>query len=169
MTSLDPLAPFVDNELVTLRAQQRRLLADIPDWVVDGLLHGMPKTELPLSTAGGRAELRLRRLAADELRGAHAVISRAGKAVAAGEVLDVMEQWVRSAGGDAAELLTELVETLRSELADMPGPEEDLRPMNRMVVLLDLADRAATDGYRDARLDSGRALAVGKPVVTPPS
>jgi hypothetical protein len=37
----------------------------------------------------------------------------------------------------------------------MPGPEEDLRPMNRMVVLLDLADRAATDGYRDPRLDAG--------------
>ena len=124
---------------------------------LDGLLHGLPKTELPLSTAGGRAELRLRRLAADELRGAYPVIERAGKAVAAGEVLDVMEQWVRSAGGDAASLLTELVATLRAELADMPGPEEDLRPMNRMVVLLDLADRAATDGYRDPRLDTGLA------------
>lgn len=157
MTALNPLAPFVDDELVTLRAQQRRLLADIPDWVVDGLLHGMPKTELPLSTAGGRAELRLRRLAADELRGAHAVIERAGKAVAAGEALDVMEQWVRAAGGDAAALLTELAATLRAELADMPSPDEDLRPMNRMVVLLDLADRASTDGYRDPRLDSGLA------------
>lgn len=157
MSGLNPLAPFVDDELVDLRARQRRLLADIPDWVIDGLLHGMPKTELPLSTAGGRAELRIRRLAADELRGAHLVIERAGKAVAAGEALDVMEQWVRAAGGDAASLLTELAETLRAELADMPSPNEDLRPMNRMVVLLDLADRASTDGYRDPRLDSGPA------------
>jgi len=158
MTSLNPLAPFVDDELVTLRAQQRRLLADIPDWVIDGLLHGMPKTELPLSTAGGRAELRIRRLAADELRGAHPVIERAGNAVAAAEALDVMEQWVRAAGGDAASLLTELGDVLRAELGDMPRPDEDLRPMNRMVVLLDLADRASTDGYRDPRLDSGLAL-----------
>ena len=157
MSALNPLAPFVDDELVTLRAQQRRLLADIPDWVVDGLLHGMPKTELPLSTAGGRAELRIRRLAADELRGAHPVIERAGNAVAAGEALDVMEQFVRAAGGDAAALLTELADTLRAELADMPSPDEDLRPMNRMVLLLDLADRASTDGYRDPRLDSGLA------------
>lgn len=160
MAGLNPLDPFVDEELVTLRVQQRRLLAAIPDWVIDGLLHGMPKTELPLSTAGGRAELRLRQLAAEELRGAHPVIERAGKAVAAGEVLDVMDQWVAGAGGDAASLVTEIVDTLRAELADMPTPEEDLRPMNRMVVLLDLADRAATDGYRDARLDAGPSPAV---------
>lgn len=157
MSSLNPLAPFVDDELVALRVEQRKLLADIPDWVVDGLLHGLPKTELPLSTAGGRAEARLRQLARSELHGGHAVIERAGKAVAAGEVLEVMDQWVQCAGGDAAQLLVEIVETLRGELADMPGPEEDLRPMNRMVVLLDLADRVATDGYRDPRLDAGPA------------
>ena len=34
---------------------------------------------------------------------------------------------------------------------------EDIKPMSRMVVLLDLADRVATDGYRDARLDIGFA------------
>ena len=152
---LNPLAPFVDSELVELRAQQRRLLADIPDWVVDGLLHGMPTTELPLSTAGGRAEARLRELARDEMVGAHHVLERAGKALAAGEVLDVVDQWVQSAGGDAAELLGAIVDTMRKELADMPGPEDDLRSMHKMVVLLDLADRASTDGYRDPRLDAG--------------
>jgi hypothetical protein len=157
MSGLDPLDPFVDAELVALRVRQRKLLADIPDWVVSGLLHGVPKTELPLSTAGGRAERRLRELATEELRGAQPVIERAGKAVAAGEVLDVIEQWTRSAGGDAGALLTEVVAALQEELADMPGPDEDLRPMNRMVVLLDLADRVATDGYRDARLDAGPA------------
>ena len=155
MPQLNPLAPFVDDELVALRVQQRRLLADIPDWVVDGLLHGMPTTELPLSTAGGRAEKRLRELARDELVGAHAVIERAGRALAAGEVLDVVDQWVQSAGGDAAALLTDIVGALRLELADMPGPDDDLRSMHTMVVLLDLADRAATDGYRDPRLDAG--------------
>ena len=155
MASLNPLAPFVDDELVALRVKQRKLLADIPDWVVDGLLHGMATTDLPLSTVGGRAERRLRELAAKEMVGAQAVLERAGRAAAAGEVLDVMEQWVRAAGGDAASLVAEIVETLRSELEAMPGPDEDLRPMNRMVVLLDLADRAATDGYRDPRLDAG--------------
>lgn len=155
MATLNPLAPFVDDALVALRVQQRRLLADIPDWVVDGLLHGMPTTELPLSTAGGRAEKRLRELARDEMVGAHDVIERAGKALAAGEVLDVMDQWVQSAGGDAAALLLELVATLRVEVSDMPGPDDDLRSMHRMVVLLDLADRASTDGYRDPRLDAG--------------
>jgi len=157
--TLNPLAPFVDNELVALRVHQRMLLADIPDWVIDGLLHGLPKTELPLSTAGGRAERRLRELATDELLGAQPAIARAGRAVAAGEVLDVIDQWVRGAGGDAGALLTEIVETLRGERADMPTPEEDLRPMNRMVVLLDLADRVSTDGYRDPRLDAGPAPA----------
>jgi hypothetical protein len=39
----------------------------------------------------------------------------------------------------------------------MPRASEDLKPMSRMVVLLDLADRVATDGYRDARLDVGFA------------
>jgi hypothetical protein len=155
--TLNPLAPFVDDQLVALRVQQRMLLADIPDWVIDGLLHGLPKTELPLSTAGGRAERRLRQLATDELRGAQHDIARAGRAVAAGEVLDVIDQWVRRAGGDAGALLTEIVDTLRAERADMPTAEEDLRPMNRMVVLLDLADRVSTDGYRDPRLDAGPA------------
>jgi hypothetical protein len=155
MPGLNPLAPFVDDELVALRVKQRKLLADIPDWVVDGLLHGMATTELPLSVVGGRAERRLRELATAELHGAQPVLERAGKAVAAGEVLDVMEQWVRAAGGDAASLIAEIVDTLQAELADMPGPDEDLRPMNRMVVLLDLADRTATDGYRDPRLDAG--------------
>ncbi len=37
----------------------------------------------------------------------------------------------------------------------MPAASEDLKPMARMVVLLDLADRVATDGYRDPRLDAG--------------
>ncbi|HUP84555.1 MAG TPA: hypothetical protein VM143_02700 [Acidimicrobiales bacterium] len=152
---LNPLAPFVDDELVALRAKQRRILADIPDWVVDGLLHGLPTTELPLSTAGGRAEARLRELAREEMVGAHAVLERAGKALAAGEVLDVVHQWVQSAGGDAALLLDEIMTTMRAELADMPGPDDDLRSMHRMVVLLDLADRASTDGYRDPRLDAG--------------
>ena len=155
--ALNPLAPFVDDELVTRRVQQRMLLADIPDWVIDGLLHGLPKTELPLSTAGGRAERRLRELAADELQGAQPELARAGRAVAAGEVLDVIDQWVGSAGGDAAALLSEIVDTLRAERDDMPAAEEDLRPIHRMVVLLDLADRVSTDGYRDPRLDAGHA------------
>ena len=47
--------------------------------------------------------------------------------------------------------------TLGEELADMPKAEEDIKPMSRMVVLLDLADRVATDGYRDPRLDAGPA------------
>jgi hypothetical protein len=155
--TLNPLAPFVDDDLVALRVQQRMLLADIPDWVIDGLLHGLPKTELPLSTAGGRAERRLRQLATDELRGAQPAIARAGRAVAADEVLAVIDQWVRSAGGDAGALLTEIIDALRAEREDMPTPDEDLRPMNRMVVLLDLADRVSTDGYRDPRLDAGPA------------
>lgn len=156
---LNPMDPFVDHDLVELRVQQRKILADIPDWVVDGLLHGMAATELPPSV-GGRAERRLRELARAEMAGAHVVFERAGKAAAAGEVLEVMEQWVRGSGGDAGSLIREIVETLLEELAGMPGPEEDLRPMNRMVVLLDLADRAATDGYRDPRLDAGPRPAV---------
>lgn len=103
MSGLDPLAPFVDDTLVSLRAVQRKRLADVPDWVIDGLRHGIPPTELPLSEVGGRAERRI----------------------------------------------------LRVELDDMPRAEEDLKPMSRMVVLLDLADRVATDGYRDPRLDVG--------------
>lgn len=155
MPFLNPLDPFVDHELVELRVQQRKLLADIPDWVVDNLMHGIAATELPLSSAGGRAERRLRELARAEMVGAGPVLERAGKAVAAGEVLAVMEQWVRGAGGDSALLIEEIMGTLRADLAQMPGPEEDLRPMSRMVVLLDLADRASTDGYRDPRLDAG--------------
>jgi hypothetical protein len=155
MATLNPLAPFVDDALIELRVKQRKLLAGIPDWVVEGLLHNMATTDRPLSSIGGRAEQRLRELAATEMVGAQVVLERAGKAAAAGEVLDVLDQWVNSAGGDAAELLEGTFETLRSELAAMPGPDEDLRPMNRMVVLLDLADRVATDGYRDARLDAG--------------
>ena len=52
MSALDPLAPFVDDSLVTLRAAQRKRLADVPDWVIDGLRHGIPHTELPLSDVG---------------------------------------------------------------------------------------------------------------------
>lgn len=158
MTGLDPLAPFVDDSLVSLRAAQRKLLADVPDWVIDGLRHGIPKTELPLSDVGGRAERRIRELATAEMLGAHEVFERAGKAAAAAEVLAVMDQWISGAGGDAAVLVQELMVTLTAELADIPRAEEDLRPMNRMVVLLDLADRVATDGYRDARLDAGPAV-----------
>jgi hypothetical protein len=66
-----------------------------------------------------------------------------------------MGQWITKAGGDAALLVEELMGTLRKELADMPRAEEDLKPMSRMVVLLDLADRVATDGYRDPRMDAG--------------
>lgn len=164
MAGLDPLDPFVDEHLVSLRVQQRKLLADIPDWVVEGLLHGMATTDLPISNVGGRAERRLRELATTEMVGAQAVLERAGRAVAAGEVLDVMNQWVRAAGGDASSLIEEIVETLEAELADMPSPDEDIRPMSRMVVLLDLADRAATDGYRDPRLDAGPT-----PRATPPT
>ena len=164
---LNPLAPFVDGDLVALRAEQRRLLADIPDWVVDGLLHGMPTTELPLSTAGGRAEARLRELARDEMVGAHDVLERCGKALAAAEVLAVVDQWVSSAGGDAASLLLEIVGTMKSEVADMPGPDDDLRSMHKMVVLLDLADRAATDGYRDPRLDAGPTPGTVESIASP--
>jgi hypothetical protein len=35
-----------------------------------------------------------------------------------------------------------------------------IKPMSRMVVLLDLADRVATDGYRDPRPDAPHAAAV---------
>lgn len=157
MTALDPLAPFVDDTLVTLRAVQRKRLADVPDWVIDGLRHGIPPTELPLSEVGGRAERRIRELATAEMMGAHEVFERAGKAAAAAEVLAVMEQWVGRAGGDAALLVEAIMATLRAELDDMPRAEEDLKPMSRMVVLLDLADRVATDGYRDPRLDVGPA------------
>jgi hypothetical protein len=155
MTSLDPLAPYVDESLVSLRAAQRKLLADVPDWVINGLLHGIPRTELPLSDVGGRAERRIREMATEEMRDAHAMLARAGKAAAAAEVLAVMAQWINNAGGDAALLVQELMTTLRQELADMPTAQEDLEPMSRMVVLLDLADRVATDGYRDPRLDAG--------------
>ncbi len=155
MTALDPLAPFVDDTLVSLRAVQRKRLADVPDWVIDGLRHGIPPTELPLSEVGGRAERRIRELATAEMMGAHEVLERAGKAAAAAEVLAVMEQWVNRAGGDAALLVETIMVTLRLELEDMPRAEEDLKPMARMVVLLDLADRVATDGYRDPRLDVG--------------
>ena len=155
MSALDPLAPFVDDTLVSLRAVQRKRLADVPDWVIDGLRHGIPPTELPLSEVGGRAERRIRELATAEMVGAHEVFERAGKAAAAAEVLAVMEQWVGRAGGDAALLVEAIMATLRLELDDMPRAEEDLKPMARMVVLLDLADRVATDGYRDPRLDVG--------------
>jgi hypothetical protein len=161
MTNLDPMAPFVDDSLVSLRATQRKRLADIPDWVIEGLRHGIPQTELPLSDVGGRAERRIREMATAEMLGAQDVFERAGKAAAAAEVLAVMSQWVASAGGDAALLVEELMKTLRGELDDMPAAEEDLRPMSRMVVLLDLADRVATDGYRDARLDAGPASNIG--------
>jgi hypothetical protein len=157
MSALDPLAPFVDDSLVSLRAAQRKRLADVPDWVIDGLRHGIPPTELPLSDVGGRAERRIREMATAEMLGAHDVFERAGKAAAAAEVLAVMTQWIGNAGGDAALLVEELMATLRNELDDMPRVEEDLKPMSRMVVLLDLADRVATDGYRDPRLDSGPA------------
>ena len=157
MTTLNPLAPFVDDSLVSLRAMQRKRLADVPDWVIDGLLHGIPTTELPLSDVGGRAERRIREMATAEMIGAHDVFERAGKAAAAAEVLEVMKQWIRKAGGDAALLVKELMVTLNEELDDMPREEEDLKPMSRMVVLLDLADRVATDGYRDPRLDAGPA------------
>jgi hypothetical protein len=157
MTGLDPLVPFVDDLLVSLRAAQRKRLADIPDWVIEGLLHGIPTTDLPLSDVGGRAELRIREMATAEMLGAQDVFERAGKAAAAAEVLAVMTQWIRKAGGDAAVLVEELMATLREELADMPKAEEDIKPMGRMVVLLDLADRVATDGYRDPRLDAGPA------------
>lgn len=155
MSALDPLAPFVDDTLVSLRAVQRKRLADVPDWVIDGLRHGIPPTELPLSEVGGRAERRIRELATAEMVGAHEVFERAGRAAAAAEVLAVMEQWAGRAGGDAALLVESIMGTLRLELADMPRAEEDLKPMARMVVLLDLADRVATDGYRDQRLDVG--------------
>lgn len=155
MSALDPMAPFVDDTLVCLRADQRKRLADVPDWVIDGLRHGIPATELPLSDVGGRAERRIREMATAEMLGAHHVFERAGKAAAAAEVLAVMHQWVSNAGGDAALLVEELMATLSAELADIPRAEEDLKPMSRMVVLLDLADRVATDGYRDPRLDAG--------------
>ncbi len=155
MTALDPLAPFVDDSLVSLRAAQRKRLADVPDWVIDGLRHGIPTTGLPLSDVGGRAERRIREMATEEMLGAHDVFERAGKAAAAAEVLEVMTRWVAQAGGDAALLVEELMATLREELADMPAASEDIKPMSRMVVLLDLADRVATDGYRDPRLDAG--------------
>ncbi|MDQ3107210.1 MAG: hypothetical protein M3Q68_05325 [Actinomycetota bacterium] len=161
MASLDPMEPFVDHPLVSLRAVQRKRLADVPDWVIDGLRHGIPPTELPLSDVGGRAERRIRELATAEMLGAHDVFERAGKAAAAAEVLAVMRQWVASAGGDAALLVDELMTTLHAELDDMPTAEEDLKPMSRMVVLLDLADRVATDGYRDPRLDAGPAPGTG--------
>ena len=157
MSTLDPLAPFVDDSLVSLRAAQRKVLADVPDWVIDGLLHGIPPTELPLSDVGGRAERRIREMATAEMLGAHNVLDRAGKAAAAAEVLAVMRQWIGNAGGDAAMLVQEVMTTLNQELADMPREDEDLKPMTRMVVLLDLADRVATDGYRDPRLDAGLA------------
>jgi hypothetical protein len=159
VTALDPLAPFVDS-LVSLRATQRKRLADVPDWVIDGLRHGIPRTEMPLSDVGGRAERRIREMATAEMVGAHDVFERAGKAAAASEVLAVMGQWITAAGGDAALLVEELMGTLRKELDDMPKAEEDLKPMGRMVVLLDLADRVATDGYRDPRLDAGPAPVV---------
>jgi hypothetical protein len=157
MSALDPMEPFVDDSLVTLRAAQRKRLADVPDWVIDDLRHGIPHTELPLSDVGGRAERRIREMATAEMLGAQDVFERAGKAAAAAEVLAVMGQWINAAGGDAALLVYELMVTLRNELDDMPRASEDLKPMSRMVVLLDLADRVATDGYRDARLDAGYA------------
>lgn len=157
MSALDPMAPFVDDPLVVLRAAQRKRLADIPDWVIDNLRHGIPHTEVPLSDVGGRAERRIREMATAEMLGAQDVFERAGKAAAAAEVLAVMRQWVAAAGGDAALLVEELMTTLHAELDDMPRASEDLKPMSRMVVLLDLADRVATDGYRDARLDAGFA------------
>jgi hypothetical protein len=157
------MAPFVDDTLVTLRAAQRKRLADVPDWVIDGLRHGIPHTELPLSEVGGRAERRIREMATAEMEGAHDVFERAGKAAAAAEVLAVMRQWIGAAGGDAALLVEELMVTLVGELDDMPRATEDLKPMARMVVLLDLADRVATDGYRDPRLDAG--FAGGSPTV----
>lgn len=157
MTALDPMAPFVDDSLVALRAVQRKRLADVPDWVIENLRHGIPHTELPLSDVGGRAERRIREMATAEMLGAQDVFERAGKAAAAAEVLAVMRQWVTAAGGDAALLVEELMSTLTDELDDMPRASEDLKPMSRMVVLLDLADRVATDGYRDARLDVGFA------------
>lgn len=154
---IDPLEPFVDEPLVALRAAQRKRLADIPDWVIDGLLHGIPPTELPLSDVGGRAERRIRELATEAMIGGHDVFVRAGKAAAAAEVLAVMSQWIKAAGGDAAALIEETMVTLSAELDDMPRAIEDLRPLSRIVVLLDLADRVATDGYRDPRLDAGPA------------
>ncbi len=157
MSGIDPLAPFVDESLVELRTAQRKLLAAVPDWVIDGLLHGIPRTEPPLSDVGGRAEYRIREMAREEMLGAHEVLERAGKAAAASEVLAVMTQWIKNAGGDAALLMQEVMATLRDELADMPTAGEDLKSMSRMVVLLDLADRVATDGYRDPRLDAGPA------------
>jgi hypothetical protein len=96
-------------------------------------------------------------MATAEMLGAHDVFERAGKAAAAGEVLAVMGQWIQAAGGDAALLVEELMVTLIAEIDDMPSASEDIKPMSRMVVLLDLADRVATDGYRDARLDTGFA------------
>jgi hypothetical protein len=131
--------------------------------VIEGLRHGIPKTELPLSDVGGRAERRIREMATAEMLGAHDVFERAGKAAAAAEVLAVMDQWIKGAGGDAALLVQELMATLREELADMPRAEEDLKPMSRMVVLMDLADRVATDGYRDVRLDAGPAIHAPEP------
>jgi hypothetical protein len=160
MSALDPLAPFVDDSLVTLRAAQRKRLADVPDWVIEDLRHGIPHTELPLSDVGGRAERRIREMATAEMLGAQDVFERAGKAAAAAEVLAVMGQWINAAGGDAALLVYELMVTLTAELDDMPRASEDLKPMSRMVVLLDLADRVATDGYRDPRLDAGFAAGI---------
>jgi hypothetical protein len=145
---LDPARPFLDQALLDQRAEQRRLVASIPNALVPRLRILDDVRDRPAWPE--RLERWLRDLAAPilaELSPALEQGAEANLAEAAFEFLDSIDRKVRP---NALVKAWDSARRAKDRLPDRSTPEEQARIAD-VIALTDLADWLADDGYRDPR------------------
>jgi hypothetical protein len=159
-----PGHPYRTETLVETRAEQRRVLRSIPDWIVDNVRLSAPPPRLgdPDDTL---VERELRRLADRELEHLDGWLDAWREHTES----EVVQRWF--AGAEVGAALEEIAGVVRDELesarvADYPP---GLFPVIlRVVGLLAWADELAAD-YADPRLRRYHAAWRGPPVPESPS
>ncbi len=152
--------PYLTRELDEQRAEQRRALRSIPDWLVDPSRYG-PQARVKKVDDSDRAllETLVRRLAAEEIEALQPQLDTWRTELESDRLADfitngTLERDRRQHG--VVDARADLCKTIndRRPVRSRPAalPDELGTPMARCVTLLALAEELADDDYVDQRL-----------------
>lgn len=163
---LDTTRPFLTEDLLKLRVEQRRLRANLPDWLIERIERVRPKKPPAPPFQAARAEWAVRVFAKGRIEQIPDVIEYVARGVAYNVARDIdqyLSEWTRAITGDRslvmpgdplASMGAHFYKQEEDVVRDPVDPKAELplyAILREITSLLDLADVLAGDGYWDGR------------------
>jgi hypothetical protein len=153
----DPSHPFLTTELLKLRAEQRRLIASLPDSLFSKMRPSGPGNPPEPPSQPERAEWKIRQFLQGRIDEGQALGTKMkngpdAQATALTELYSYLQGWMHLAQDDYR--FEKLLACLGTESKNLPQQVDpgivSIAP--ELVALADLADSLADDGYQDPRV-----------------